>query len=131
MTLIKTECCDGVLEARRREREHIEQRNSSLQHTIPTRSSSEYLEANKERFQKYRQEYYEQNKPEISETRKIYRDNHKEEKALMDRRYRENNKEKRKIKQHEYYERNKPHIIQKVDERRQRLRLESQNNLQD
>ncbi len=49
----------------------------------------------------------------------------------MDRRYRENNQEKRKIKLHEYYDRNKQHILQKVDERRQRLRLENQNNLPD
>ena len=116
MILINTECCDGVLEARRREREHIEQHNSSLNHTIPSRSSNEYLEANKERFQKYRQEYYEQNKPEISEKRKIYRDNHKEEKALMDKKYRENNKEKLKVKQQEYYEQNKESVKAKVKE---------------
>ena len=110
MVLINTECCENALEARRREREYIEQLNATLnQIKRPVRTTEEaneyrkeYYEENKEDIKQKNKQYRIDNADVVKERAKIYRENHKEERSLKNKEWQEKNQEriqtKRKIK---------------------------------
>ena len=110
MVLINTERCENALEARRREREYIEQLNATLnQIKRPVRTTEEaneyrkdYYEENKEDIKQKNKQYRIDNADIVKERAKIYRENHKEERSLKNKEWQEKNQEqiqtKRKIK---------------------------------
>ena len=108
MILIETKKCEDNLEARKYERELIEQLKPSINILRPFASEEEHKER--------RKSYYFTNLETIKPKRQIYRDGRKEEKSKTDKEYRENNKEKLKVKHQEYYEQNKESIKAKVKE---------------
>ena len=57
MIEIKTECITNSLEARRREREYIEQLNATLNEIRPVRTEEEHIT--------YRHQYYDENKEQL------------------------------------------------------------------
>ena len=96
MVLIDTETHNNRLEALRREREYIEQYETTLNSNLPYRTEEDNI--------KYRQTYYSNNKEEITEKNKIYSETHKEEKKQRNKLYRENNAEKIKEQKRIWYE---------------------------
>ena len=97
MVLINTECCENALEARRREREYIEQLNATLnQIKRPVRTTEEANE--------YRKEYYEENKEDIKQKNKQYRIDNADVVKERAKIYRENHKEERSLKNKEWQE---------------------------
>ena len=97
-------------EAKVRERYYIETLKSSLNSNIPTRTSKEYYEQNKEK----KKEYNEQNKEQIQEYKKVYYEQNKDKIKEINKQYREQNKDKIKEQIQEYkkvyYEQNKDKI---------------------
>ena len=79
MILIETGCYENKFEAHRRERELIEQLQSTLNKSIPTRKQKEWYNENKEKRQEYRQDYYNKNKEQIRENQADYRNKNKQE----------------------------------------------------
>ena len=90
------ECCDAF-EARKIEREYVEELKASLNKHIPSRTKKQYAEDTKEHIQEYQKEYCSNHKEEKKEYDKIYRENNKDRKRENDRLYRENNKDYLKI----------------------------------
>ena len=89
MVLIRTENIVNSLEARKREREYIEELKANLNMVKAYRSQEEADELGRQ--------FRENHKEEKKEYDKIYRDNNKDRKRENDRVYRENNKDYLKI----------------------------------
>ena len=70
MVLIDTICCDNSLEAKKKEREFMEELNASLNQAYPSRSSKEYYQTNKEVLNQRNKENYEKNKEAYNERKK-------------------------------------------------------------
>jgi hypothetical protein len=98
MIMIEEYNCNNKLEATKRERELIEELKATLNKVIPSRTSKEYYEDNKDIIKEYHKEYYEDNKNIIKEKEK---------------KYRESNKDIIKERKKEYYEDNKDKINEK------------------
>ena len=83
-----------------RERFYIEN-NECVNKVIPTRTTKEYREDNKEEIAVKKKQYREDNKEEIAVQRKQYREDNKEEILVRNKQYREDNKDKIAIKKKE------------------------------
>ena len=102
IVLIELNCKDKN-EALRNERKYLEELQATLNKVIPTRTTKEYNEQNKDK----KIEYYEQNRYKILEQRKEYREHNKEKIAEANKEYAEQNKEKIAEYQKKYKEQNK------------------------
>jgi len=116
MIMIEEYSCNNKLEAKKKERELIEELKASLNMSIPARTDKEYRLDNKEKINQKHKEYYENNKEIINEKQKEYRLNNKGKRKEYFKIYRENNKEKRKEKHKSWYENNKEIINEKQKE---------------
>tara|TARA_R110000823_G_C15690367_1_gene475301 strand:- start:9 stop:602 length:594 start_codon:yes stop_codon:yes gene_type:complete len=94
MVLVEYYKCETKLELEKREREIIENLKPTLNKTIPTRTSKEWREDNKEKVEQYKKEYNKKNKEKAKE-------------------YYQNNKEQIK----ENYEKNKEKILEQLKEK--------------
>ena len=68
MVLVEAVSCETKLELHKIERQHIEQNNSTLNGSLPSRSHKEYYQNNKDK----RKEYKEKNKEKIKQKSKEY-----------------------------------------------------------
>ena len=71
MILIETCKCEKSLEAKCKERKHIEQEQAALNTLIPSRTIAEYVPA-------YKKQYYEANEEELAKQYATYRQNNKD-----------------------------------------------------
>lgn len=106
MILIENDKCDGVLDARKKERLYIEEFNGTLNINIPSRTPQEYEMENAGRSK----EYYEKNKEIIKIRHKSYYDNNKAQVLQRHREHYQLNKDKERIRHKVYYEQNKEAI---------------------
>lgn len=113
--------CLNKMELDKRERFYIEN-NECVNKYIPTKTTKEhcdinkenkkeydkqYREDNKNKIKDYQKQYNEANNEEIKEQRKQYREDNKEKIKEQNRKYRENNKDKLKEQRKQYYLNNK------------------------
>ena len=91
---------EDKFELHTRERFYIEN-NECVNKVIPTRTTKEYREDNKEEIAVKKKQYREDNKEEIAVQRKQYREDNKEEILVRNKQYREDNKDKIAIKKKE------------------------------
>ena len=124
MVIVKIQECENSLEARRIEREFVEQLQATLNRYVPYESEEEkaeekkewdkqyyqdrkedltnrnkqWYENNKDKAKEQRKERYENNKEATLEQNKKWRDEHKEEQKEYFKNYREKNKEKIKAR---------------------------------
>jgi hypothetical protein len=70
MILIDTLPCNNSLEAKKKEREIMEELNASLNQAYPVRTKQEYYQDNKEHLDKRNKENYEKNKDAINQKKK-------------------------------------------------------------
>jgi hypothetical protein len=94
MIAIETYPCESKRELEIRERFHIETLKSKLNKNIPTRTSKEYRDDNKEVIKEKKKQDYIDNREYKLLKQKIYADNHKDEKQKYDKQYHLDNKEK-------------------------------------
>jgi len=95
--------CNDKLELHKRERYWLEQLGATLNMCVPSRSSKEYYDNNKNKIKEYKKEYYEDNIEKIKE----YITNNKNKIKDYQKQYRANNKENIKEKSKQYYIDNK------------------------
>ena len=95
-----------------RERFYIEN-NECVNKQIPTRTTKEWCDDNKEEIKVKGKQYYEDNKEEIKVKSKQYYEDNKEEIAVKKKQYREDNKEEITVKNKQYYEDNKEWVAVK------------------
>ena len=117
MILINTEFCNDALDARRKEREYIEQLNATLNQTKPYISKEERIEYrkkwtkdNEEHVKAYKQKHYQNMKEHYQQKHKENYENKKEEIRQKDRdRYNNDADYRNKVRQQnkESYERTK------------------------
>ena len=127
MVLIEMTPMTNNLEARKREREILEQHNATLNQILPERSKQEYYQTNKDvineqnkqnyinnREQRLRnnKEYREKNKEYLNKKSNDYYHDHREEQCKKRKEYRQNNKEKIAEQKKQHYEQNKEHYQQ-------------------
>ena len=93
MVLIETRSCNNVLEAKKIERELLENMSATLNTQTPTRTKKEHYEANKDRILARQKQYSDDHKDIIRDRRKAFRENNKERLCDSHRRYYEQNKE--------------------------------------
>ena len=110
MVLINTERCENSLEARKREREYIEQLRATLNIVRPFITTEEAVEQQKQCYEnkkdhylQKKKEYYENNKEKILQDCKEYRDEHKEQIQEYKKEHYQNNKEYIKEKSKQNY----------------------------
>ena len=94
MILIEQCRCEGSLDAKKRERDHLEHLKASLNAYIPTRTRKERYEVNKEKVSEQMKEYNKCNKERIHEYQKQYLLENKERISEQRKTYREANKDK-------------------------------------
>ena len=102
MVLLETKKCNDALDAKRMEREHIEQLQASLNRCLPGRTKQEY-----------KKEYVEQHKDEIKEKNTLYREQHKDGIKDRNKQYKEQHKDELKEQNKKYYQEHKEHISNK------------------
>ena len=102
--------CDNLQEAIARERYWYEELRATLNSNVPSRSTKEYYEDNKEHLCKYSKEYYELNKEQIIKQGKEYREAHKQKALEQEKKYRDEHKDKIQEKNKKYREQHKEKI---------------------
>jgi len=107
MVLVEKPKVNDSYELHKQERKYIEELNTTLNSSIPTRTTKEWYENNKDKLTEKRKEYCEENKDKIKE----YRENNKDKKKE----YRENNKDKIKEYRKDYYENKKDKLKEKIE----------------
>jgi len=155
MSIIEKFPCNNIDEAKDRERYWIEKESSTLNVTIPNRSSKEYgqiyrlihkeeisekskeyrvknkdkikeyIEANKEKITFQKKDWYEENKEEILEKAKENYEQNKEQKLEYQKQYAQENKEHISEKQKEYREKNKEKLAEQKKEYREQHKEEA------
>ena len=78
MILIETMKCESKLDAERKERDYIENLNSTLNQFIPSRTKKEWTEDNKDHVKQYKHDYHINNIDTIHEQKKDYYQENKE-----------------------------------------------------
>ena len=101
MVLVEYYSCETKLELEKKEREIIEELKPTLNKQIPTRTTKEYREENKEYLKIAKKEYNEENKEKIAKQRKEYREKNKEEISKRKKEDYEEHKEELKEKRKE------------------------------
>lgn len=101
MVLVEYYKCETKLELEKREREIIDELKPTLNKQIPTRTTKEYREENKEYLKIAKKEYGEENKEKIAKQRKEYREKNKEEISKKKKEDYEEHKEELKEKRKE------------------------------
>jgi hypothetical protein len=94
MVAVETYPCESKRELEIRERFHIETLKSKLNKIVPTRTSKEYREDNKELIKEKKKKEYEDNKEHIKERSLKNYYAKQEENKERNKQYRENNREK-------------------------------------
>ena len=98
MVMIEQCHCNDVLEARKKEREHMEQLNATLNSNTPSRTKKEYWadwadgyrqykEQNKEHIKTIKQQYYQNNRESIRAKSKQYTERHAQQNRVRLRRH--------------------------------------------
>lgn len=108
----KYECNDGN-ELRARERYYIEFLKAELNKIIPSRTTEEYYQDNKDKIDEYRKQYQHEHKQEKKEYDKQYRIEHKQEKKEYAKQYQLEHKEELKEYRKQWYQDNKNEILEK------------------
>ena len=123
MILIKTLNCQNALEARKKEREIMENHNATLNHLQSFSSSEEKVEQQKQ--------WYIQNRDEVKSRVKTYKQSHIDKYKEYQKKQYQNNRETRLDKMREYYETHSVEIktratqyYEQNKERLQKLRME-------
>lgn len=107
MILLDTLHCENSLDAKKKEREFMEELNATLNQVYPSRSSKERYETNKEIVNEKHREYYRQNKEKHKQRQKKYDEENKEYLQQKKKEYYENNKDVLSEKAKEYRKNNK------------------------
>ena len=107
MILIDTLHCENSLDAKKKEREFMEELQATLNEQYPHRPRKEYYDTNKEVFKQKHHEYYENNKDKCKERTKAYGEKHKEYLKQKSKEYYETNKDDILYKNSLYRENNK------------------------
>ena len=107
MILIDTRSCDNNLEARKIERQYIENLQATLNYQIPTRTSQEHYQDNKEQILEWHREYRNNNKDEIKMKSAEYYIKHKEYITARIKEYQQTHKETMSQYYREYNIRNR------------------------
>lgn len=118
MVLVEKVEVNDSYELKKKERKYIEELNSTLNCNIPTRTTKEWCEDNKEKIKEKGKEWRENNKETIVEKHKKYYQNNKETIVEQNKKYYEKNKKIINDKQKKYYEKN----IEKNKEKRKEWR---------
>ena len=110
MVLISTERCENSLEARKREREYVEQLGATLNKYRPFITDEEAVdlkkqcyENKKEHYLQKKKEYYEDNKEKLLQDQKERRETHKEQIQEYKKQHYQDNKEYIKEKSKQNY----------------------------
>jgi len=112
ITLIENYPCNNKNELEKRERYYIEN-NNCVNKTIPTRTSKEYRDSNKDRLEQYRINRIEIRRQYNKQYRKDNKQNIKEYTKQYNKQYNKDNKQNIKVHNKQYYKDNKDTIIQK------------------
>jgi hypothetical protein len=107
MILLETTSCNNVLEARRRERELIEQLGATLNKHLPSRTKQEYNSDHKDQQREYMKEYYQRNKSTFAAKHREYYQTHSDELKTYAEQYRQSHQEEIKQSFKAYYDQNK------------------------
>ena len=99
MILITKCSCDGILDAKQKERKYIEELNATLNINMPYRTQEEH--------KRYMAMYRENNKEHITEALKQYRNNNIDKLKEKNKQYREANREQLLERKKLYYQNNK------------------------
>ena len=105
MILIETQCLNSSLEARKKEREYIEQHGATLNKCRAYSSQEEKVEQ--------QNQWYIDNKEHCKDKAKQYRLDNPEKKKQMDKNYYETNKAHCNQQSKEYYENHKEKVLEK------------------
>ena len=97
MISIEARECANSLDARKIERGHVEELNSTLHRVIPGITDTEWREENKEQLAINNKQWREENKEQYQAQRKEYREQNKELIQIHEETYYNNNKNKRAI----------------------------------
>jgi predicted GIY-YIG superfamily endonuclease len=116
MVLIDNRACANSLEARKIERNYIEDLQATLNCQIPTRTPQEHYQDNKEHITERVKEYYTNNKNEINNKNMEYYETHKEAIQKQIKLYRNNNKDKLQQCKTVYYQKNRGIILEAMRE---------------
>lgn len=120
IVLIENYPCNSKDELERRERYWIDELKPSLNKVVPTRTSTEWYDENKDTIKAKNKAYRETHKQEIAEQKKQYREDNKEKIFQAKKEYRERNKEALSQKHKEYREKNKEALAKQRKEYREK-----------
>jgi hypothetical protein len=107
MIMIEKISCENHQDVLKLERKFLEDFNATLNMVIPSRTSKEYREVNKEMYKEYDKRYCEENKDKKKDYDKLYREENKEKLKENKKLYYEENKDKISEKSKLYHEKNK------------------------
>ena len=126
MVLINTETCENSLEARRREREYIEQLGATLNKYRPFITIEEAIEQKKQYYvdntddiKQKAKTYYVQNREQCLDRNKKWRETHKEYMQEYQGHYYKENQDELKLYQKDYYKENKEYVLTRNKEWKQ------------
>jgi hypothetical protein len=107
MIMIEKISCENHQDVLKLERKFLEDFNATLNMNIPSRTSKEYNEENKEKMKEYHKSYTDKNKDKKKEYDKLYNEENKEKIKVKNKLYNQENKEKINLRQKLYNEENK------------------------
>lgn len=113
IVLVEEFPCENKEQLHKRERFYIDN-NECVNKRIPSRTSKEYRETNKEKIKEQKKEYIDNNKGKIHEHQKEYYLQNKGKIQERCKQFRELNKEKLNEQHRKYYSNNKENIGQKI-----------------
>jgi hypothetical protein len=117
----KFNCNDGN-EARKKERECLENLNAKLNERVPSRNKKEWRDDNKEIIKENKRQYHIKNRETIIAKVKKHNEENSEHRKEYSRKYRLEHKEQEKL----YFQANKDELNKKRRERRAAKKLEQQ-----
>ena len=93
MILLEQRPCLDALDAKRIERDYIEQLSASLNNSIPSRTREEWVEDNKDHLQEYKHQWHIENNDAIKSKKKEYYQDKKDEIKEKTKAYYNNNRD--------------------------------------
>jgi hypothetical protein len=108
--------CNDTHEATVRERHWLETLGATLNRQVPTRTTKEWRETNREQLIEKAKEYYESNKEIINEKNKEYRKENREQINEKNKEYYEANRDRLNEYQKEYQKENREQLNEKKKE---------------
>jgi hypothetical protein len=125
MVLLETRQCADALEAKKVEREFIENMNAKLNQRVPGRTKKQYREDTHEHIKEHKKNYYEKNKEQILAKCKQYCSDHAEQIKERKKNYHIQHKDELNEKSKQYRERHKDEI----NERRRQVWAQNRDQL--